>query len=148
MAEFLWIKGEQALTIETFRPAATLLEAELKKPGPAKWDQRTTLATAYAATGRAAEARALIETVQRDDCCRNPVTRADILAGIAFTDLLLGDKEAAIAALGRMIDEPSDISWRMVALAPAWRSLRGEPAFAAMIERARLHDAATTTARN
>lgn len=137
LASALWIKGDTAGARKYFGEAAALIEKELAKPDPAQWDQRATLAMAYAVLGRRDAARALIERVEREDCCADTASRSDVLAGIAATNLALGDMPKAIAALDRQLSEPGVISWAMVAADPAYRSLRDQPAFVAMLDRAR-----------
>ncbi|GAC1631243.1 MAG: hypothetical protein NVS9B10_24460 [Nevskia sp.] len=137
MALDYWMLGNREKAVTLYREVARQLEDGLKKLDAAQWDQRTTLAMAYAVLGRRDEAAALLDTVRREDCCPNPVTRAGILAGIAFTEMVLGHRDAAIEAIDRQLREPSALSWHMVALDPAWRSLRNDPAFKDLLERAR-----------
>lgn len=81
---------------------------------------------------------------------RYPVEVFVFESGIALTEILLDDKAAAIVAIDRLLTESSFVSWHFVLLDPAYQPLRAEPAFTAMLERARRHEAdpisATATA--
>ena len=83
MAGLRWMQGRHDEARRLFRQAIERLAPVVARPDPAPWDQQTSLAAAYAATGDGDAARKLIELVERD-CCPNPVYRSDILSSIAF----------------------------------------------------------------
>ena len=126
------------------RKVVEILEPQVARPDPAPWDQRGALALAYARLGRVEEARALLDRLRQDDCCPSPTSRADILSVIAFTELALGNRPAAIAAIDRILSEASFVSAEFVAMDPGYRELHGDPAFEAVLEKARGKPAAAT----
>ncbi len=140
----LWLRGDQDASRVQMAKVVAILEPLVAIPDPAPWDQRGALALAYARLGRLAESRALIDRIQREDCCPSPTSRADILSTIAFTELALGNRPAAIAAIDRILSASSFVSAEFVAMDPGYRELHGDPAFEALLDKARAARPAAT----
>ncbi|WP_439640596.1 adenylate/guanylate cyclase domain-containing protein [Nevskia sp.] len=136
LAALYWLKGDRATAARHARQAIALLEARLGNGDPAAWDQIVTQATNHALLGEATTARTLADTALREYCCGNPMTSGDILGPLAGVYAVLGDKSTAIALLARLLDGHSVITSAYVRNDPFYASLRDEPAFKALVDRA------------
>lgn len=140
LAALHWLKGDADTARRHAREVVERLARHDGATDPAPWDRQLALAQARAILGERDAARMLLDAVLQPGCCDNPTTRADLLAPAAATRVMLGDHGEAIALLEQLLSAPAFSASGYVALDPAFRPLHDEPAFIAMLERARMRE--------
>ncbi|HKK08620.1 MAG TPA: hypothetical protein VKA44_07030 [Gemmatimonadota bacterium] len=106
-----------------------------KRPDDA--DLHLALALAAAGLGRNDEARSEgRRALELMPVSRDAVTGPDFLTWMSWIDTQLGDEEAAIGLLRRLLDLPAGgtLSRGRLRIDPTWDALRDEPGFRALIE--------------
>jgi serine/threonine-protein kinase len=99
------------------------------------------LALALAAAGLGRKDEALSEgrrALELMPVSRDAVTGPEFLVWMAWIDVQVGDKKAAIGLLGRLLDLPAGglMSRARLRIDPTWDALRKEPAFQALTRQA------------
>jgi tetratricopeptide (TPR) repeat protein len=125
--------GERAPARQRYAEAQRMLEAKLRaEPGEARYHSALGLALAGLGQKAAAirEGRAGVDAM--------PVTKEAYRGAYRLEDLAricaaVGELDAAIEVLGRLLAMPFDLAAPALALDPAWAPLRGHPGFERLI---------------
>jgi DNA-binding SARP family transcriptional activator/TolB-like protein/Flp pilus assembly protein TadD len=128
------LKGDSVAARRQFDAAVVELEAtrrEQSADGPrAQLWLRSGLAIAYAALGRRDEAKRQIVFVDSTDPLKvDAIEGPKYLMHVALADMLLGDREAAIDVLARVLSVGAPVSIQSLRLEPFWDPLRSNPRF-------------------
>jgi tetratricopeptide (TPR) repeat protein len=126
--------GDATRAMKEYESSIAMLEAETEQHQDRPF-QRMTLARGYAALGRKEEAlreaRRAVETL--------PIAK-DALYGswlecfLAGVEARVGEKDAAIERIGRLLSIPSWLSPAMLRIEPRWAPLRNDPRFRKLAE--------------
>jgi DNA-binding winged helix-turn-helix (wHTH) protein/TolB-like protein/tetratricopeptide (TPR) repeat protein len=131
-AEVHRLQGERARADRAFTEAATLLAAEVED-SPEDPRLRSSLAIAYAGLGRVhaarAEASRALDLLRWPDAFEATVVREDV--ALAYT--LIGDRDAALREIERLLTRPAHFSTQVLRLDPRWDTLRTHPIYLRLI---------------
>jgi serine/threonine-protein kinase len=132
-AEAHYLLGDSGLAREYYDSARAFLEPKVLEQ-PEDWRRQSALGVAYAGLGRREEAiqegRLAVELM--------PVAR-DAIAGtyplehLARIYAMVGEYEAAVEQLDRLLSIPSEISVPLLRIDPTWDALRDHPRFQALL---------------
>ncbi len=122
------LEGDSTGARQAFGEAARLLAAEAGD-APPDIRLRGSLAVALAGLGRAGDARheagRALELMRWPDALESTVVREDV--ALAYT--MIGDYDAALGQLERLVTRPAHFSAQVLRLDPRWEPLRAHPVY-------------------
>ena len=127
--------GQPARATVYYDSAAAYMEATIKKH-PERPDAFGVLAIAYAGLRRRGDAiRAAAHALEMINETTDALDGPEWVANIAQVYAMLGDASSAIDSLSKVMQIPSRLSPKWVALDPAWAPLRNDPRFKGLVPR-------------
>lgn len=132
--------GAHDEAIADFDSAHVELEITLRQMPPELQLSRnifeSSMVVALAGLGRHDEARARIDAVMATDPgLVDALSGATVIQNVALAYVLLGDADAAITTLERLLDRPARFSGTLLRIDPLWQPLHTHPRFARLARR-------------
>jgi tetratricopeptide (TPR) repeat protein len=137
LAHLYWMKGDHLQALQLYRKAATVLESDLREKDSTSTNaiQRGSLAEAYAALGRSVDAQRVLDRLKASAAYSDPFRRELLTHTLAYTYLLLGQKDAALDQLEVGLTQPSFMSAQEIRISPDFAALHGNQRFADILTR-------------
>lgn len=129
MGEMFRLMGRRDSARAYYERARRHLEAKARE-APNDFRYHTSLGIVYAGLGRREEAlRAARRATEILPTSRDAYRGLYALEGLAYVYATIGEHEAAIAGLERLLDRPSHLSGPLLRIDPRWDPLRNHPRF-------------------